>query len=40
MLFYFCFSKCEVMRDKTKSNQLDKGNNEEEIKHLKGRFNV
>lgn len=28
------------MRDKPKPNQLDKGNNEEKMKHLKGKFNV
>lgn len=40
MLFYLYFSQCEVMLDKTKHNQLNKGNNEEGMKHLKGKFNV
>lgn len=28
------------MYDKTKPNQLSKGNKEEEMKHLKGKINV
>lgn len=38
--YLFIFFKYEVMHDKTKPYQLNKGNKEEEMKHLKGKINV
>lgn len=37
---YFIFFNVKLCMTKTKPNQLNKGNKEEEMKHLRGKINV